>query len=203
LNNSYLHNEREILLRVAGGDEVAFREVCEYYSPLLYTTIFRFTNEQWIADEVVQDTLLKLWLKKADLSEIDNFKGWLYTVASNLTVNALKKIRKEKNDIDHWLHIATQDNTLVDAFSRENEAYWELLTEAIDRLPPKQRDTFRLIKEQKMKRNDAARILQVSPETVKWNLEQALRSIRAYCMARIDNIAILIVIFLLYKLMRF
>jgi len=199
LSNKFLHNERELLLQVAGGNEQAFRLVCEYYSPLLYTTIFRFTNEQWVADEVVQDILLKLWLKKEGLTEIDNFKGWLYTVASNLTVNVLKKIRQEKNNVDHWLHIASYDNASVDAFSKENEVYWEILKAAIDRLPPKQRDTFRLIKEQNMKRGDAAKILQVSPETVKWNLEQALRSIRAYCMSRIDNMSVLIVFLLIGK----
>ncbi|HWK06598.1 MAG TPA: RNA polymerase sigma factor [Puia sp.] len=199
MSNKFLHNERELLVQVAGGNEQAFRLVCEHYSPLLYTTIFRFTNEQWVADEVVQDILLKLWLKKEGLTEIDNFKGWLYTVASNLTVNVLKKIRQEKNNVDHWLHIASYDNTSVDAFSKENEVYWEILKAAIDRLPPKQRDTFRLIKEQNMKRGDAAKILQVSPETVKWNLEQALRSIRAYCVSRIDNMSVLIVFLLIGK----
>ncbi|HSC38527.1 MAG TPA: sigma factor-like helix-turn-helix DNA-binding protein, partial [Chitinophagaceae bacterium] len=65
--------------------------------------------------------------------------------------------------------------------------YESILRAAVGHLPEKQRQTYRLIKQQGLKREEAARELAVSPETVKYNLEQAMRSIRAYCLAQLDG----------------
>jgi len=56
-----------------------------------------------------------------------------------------------------------------------------------------------LIKEKHMKRNEAASLLNVSPETVKWNLDQAMRNIRAYCLANMKELPLIIVLHLFFK----
>lgn len=197
MNNRELPGQTALLARISSGDEEAFRQVCVHYRPLLYTIIIRLTNKKWMAEEVVQDVFLKIWLKKAELPEIENFGGWIYRIASNLTLNALKKHIREKQKIDHWLEFAPVGVEITEPQSDQKDTHWEILFEAVDRLPPKQRDTFRLIKEQSMKREEAAKVLKVSPETVKWNLDQALRSIRAYCMTRMDSKSLFIVLLLI------
>jgi RNA polymerase sigma-70 factor (ECF subfamily) len=66
----------------------------------------------------------------------------------------------------------------------KNREYEQLLQEAVERLPAKQKRTYVLIKKEGLKREQAALILHVSAETVKSNLEQAIRNIKAYCLAK-------------------
>ncbi|UYQ90965.1 sigma-70 family RNA polymerase sigma factor [Chitinophaga horti] len=194
MNNQDLNKEKALLQQLATGDEYAFRSICETYTPLLYTTIFRFTSEKWIAEEIIQDTFLKVWTKRQELAEMANFKGWLYTVASNMTLNALKKMRREQQELDRWLTFNAADIAKNDLTPQEKESYLQLLAAAVERLPPRQRETYRLIKEQHLKRNEAARIMGVSPETVKWNLEEAVRNIRTYCLSKLPVVLTLLLI---------
>lgn len=186
------NTEKDLLLRVAAGNEDSFRELCVLYSSLLFTTIFRFCDQRWLAEEIVQDTLLKVWLEKERLVEIDNFKGWLYTIASHLTINALKKIRNDQTKLEQWQQLIPAESLALPGTEKSDSFYRQLLADAVQRLPPKQQQTYRLIKEQQLKRTEVAAILQVSPETVKWNLEQAIRSIRAYCLSKINWVTVLI-----------
>jgi RNA polymerase sigma factor (sigma-70 family) len=74
-----------------------------------------------------------------------------------------------------------------------NNEYSRILQAAIDRLPEQQKLVYTLIKKEGYKREEAAEALQLSSETVKTHLAQAMRSIRAYCLAHLDiSIALII-----------
>src|ERR1700680_1523840 len=92
-------NEKVCLLQIATGDELAFAKLFEHYRPNLYTTALRMTGDTTVAEEILQDAFLRVWLKKEDLPGIDNFAGWLYTIAENLTYNALKRLQREKKHL--------------------------------------------------------------------------------------------------------
>jgi RNA polymerase sigma factor, sigma-70 family len=185
-----IHKEKDLLRSVSLGNESAFREIYDYYRPIVFTTAKRLLNETWTAEEIVQDTFLQIWLKRKELNNIENFSGWLYTIASHLTYNALlKKDRKRKNESQLTPSVI---DPLTPAESLLHKEYDKILEDAVNRLPPKQKQTYILLKKEGKKREEAASELGVSPETVKWNLEQAMRSIRAYCMARGNGLLVLL-----------
>jgi RNA polymerase sigma-70 factor (ECF subfamily) len=64
--------------------------------------------------------------------------------------------------------------------------YERILNEAVDRLPPQQKQVYILSKQEDLKRDDVAVRMNLSPDTVKAHLAQAMRTVRAYCMARIE-----------------
>lgn len=181
-----LHNEKDLLRRVAAGDEYAFTVLFDHYRSNVYTTALYMTGQEWQAEEILQDTFLKVWLKRTSLKEILNFGGWLYTIAERLTLNAIlfhKRIQEKSQQ-----YILAGVNC-----SRENpdqvlleKQYEGILRHAIISLPEKQRQAYHFIKVRGMKRDEAAQQLRVSPETVKSNLDQAMKNIRAYCLARIE-----------------
>jgi RNA polymerase sigma factor, sigma-70 family len=184
------HKEKDLLRLVSLGNETAFRALYDHYRPVVFTTAIRLIEETWTAEEVVQDTFLQVWLKRTELHNIENFPGWLYTIATNLTYNALtKKQRITKNESQ----LTPPTNApLTPVESLLHKEYDKILEQAINRLPPKQKQTYILLKKEGKKREEAALELGVSPETVKWNLEQAMRSIRAYCMARESGLVMLL-----------
>jgi RNA polymerase sigma factor (sigma-70 family) len=161
---------------------------------MIYTNSLRLTGSADTAEEIVQDCFLKVWLKRETLPEIQNFGGWLYTVAQNLTLDAIRKSKRNLKrvvDLDHAGH--KQIESRAQRILEEKE-YAQVLHQAIERLPAKQQQTYKLIREQGLKRNEVAALLNVSPETVKCNLDLAVRSVRAFCRTHLDLIGALIIL---------
>ncbi|MDR2284332.1 MAG: sigma-70 family RNA polymerase sigma factor [Sphingobacterium sp.] len=178
----------ELLQQVAAGDEQAFKSLFDRFRPNIFTTALRFTNNEWMAEDIVQDTFVKVWLNKQLLPTLDNFEGWLYILAKNITLNVLKKrdhykAYYQEEAKDALLRYFPEADYLV-----QDKEFQHMLQQAIKRLPPKQQETYRLIKEEYHKREEVASLLNVSPETVKWNLDQAMKSIRAYCVSNMKDI---------------
>ncbi|GGH06686.1 sigma-70 family RNA polymerase sigma factor [Sphingobacterium alkalisoli] len=184
---------------VIAGSDSAFRELFDAYRPNIYTTALRITNNEWMAEDIVQDTFVKVWMSREELTNVTNFEGWLYVIAKNITFNILKK---QKNYKAYFL--AESKEALLRVYPEadymvQDKEFQLILQQAIDRLPPKQQQTYKLIKELQLKRDEAATELNVSPETVKWNLEQAMKSIRAYCMVHLKDLPIVVVLHLFSK----
>ncbi|MCD0486833.1 RNA polymerase sigma factor [Pedobacter sp. MC2016-14] len=179
---------KELLQKVAAGDEYAFAQLFDLYRPNIYSTALRLTGEVFIAEEIAQDAFLKVWLNRLTLPDIVNFDGWLYTIAKNLTFNAIKGLQQEKKKrLEMVQESLTAHYPQTDHLVQEKQ-FNAILEQAIARLPPKQKQTYLLIKKQEMKREEVAAELQVSAETVKWNLEQAMKSIRAFCLVHLDEV---------------
>ncbi|WP_316748103.1 RNA polymerase sigma factor [Pedobacter gandavensis] len=190
-------DDLSLLTSVARGDEQSFRLLFDKHRPNIYTTAWRITGDEWTAEEILQDTFLKVWINREILPELENFAGWLYTIARNLTYNSIKQRQNEKKK----LLLAAKESIEyrhTDYLTQDKEFAY-ILKQAIERLPPKQKLTYQLIKEQEMKREEAARTLNVSPETVKWNLDQAMRSIRAFCMTQLKDAPLIIALYFFSK----
>ena len=184
----------ELLQEIAKGNEYAFTKVFEDYKANIYTTALRLTEDEWAAEEILQDTFVKVWINRAELPGLENFDGWLFTIARNLTYNALKRTEKEKQNL---LDLTKDSITLFypeDEYETRERGFQEILDQAIERLPPKQQAAYKLIKQQNLKRAQAAQELNVSPETVKWNLDQAMKSIRAYCVAHAKDVPLIFIL---------
>lgn len=177
--NSY--HEKEILVKIAEGDQKAFGLLFQHYKAGIYTIAFRLTHSAAVSEEIVQDVFLKVWVKRSGLDQIENFRAYLFTIAQNTIYSAMRKLCKQKllsQDPATIVTLATPEE------DTKNRDYEQLLQEAVERLPAKQKRTYVLIKKEGLKREQAAVILHVSAETVKSNLEQAIRNIKAYCLAK-------------------
>ncbi len=189
---SSLYLENELLQSIAKGDESAFREIVIHYQDVIYSVAFRLTRDRAMAEDILQDTFMKVWLKKEMLPSIDNFGGWIYRIAHNQIMNALKKISIEKKVNNSLRSIEAFEQRL--SFERVELKDIELIIDkAVQNLPEKQEQAYRLIKVKGLSREEASRILGVSPETVKSNLDHAMRFIRAFCMKRLDHGLIFII----------
>ena len=176
------YHEKEILIKIAEGDQKAFGLLFRHYKAGIYTTAFRLTHSATLSEEIVQDIFLKVWVKRSGLDQIENFRAYLFTIAQNTIYSAMRKGYKQK-------FLRQEDPAVIATLPTpeeepKNRDYEQLLQEAVNRLPAKQKKTYVLIKEEGMKREQAADILHVSAETVKSNLEQAIRNIKAYCLAK-------------------
>lgn len=189
-------NEHELLFEVASGNENAFRQLFELYHQQLGAYIYRLTDSAELAEEIVQDTFLKIWINREVLANIKSFKAYLFVVSKNYALNCLRKLAKERSLTAEW-----NDNVIGAIAVEEDEKYdryYGLLDHAINHLPPQQKAVYLLSRQQHLKYNEIADKLNLSRETVKKYLQIAIASITSYVQANIDLTALLIVAFYFY-----
>jgi RNA polymerase sigma-70 factor (ECF subfamily) len=180
-----LLHEKELLLQVADGSEAAFAELFNHYRKKVYSTGMLITHSEEIAEELVQDVFLKIWLKKEDLPSIENFQAHLFVITRNIAYDILRRLANQRK-IYKEIHQATPEFGAITDDGLLEKAHKKVLQDAVDRLSPQQKQVYVLMREEGMKRNEVAEKLGIQPNTVKEHMAKALKSIRAYCVANLD-----------------
>lgn len=191
-----INNEKELLALIAVGDEAAFRDLFNFYQPRLYTAALRMTGDSALAKDIYQDIFLKVWLNRATLAGMENFPGWLFTVTRNHIYDSLKRAAKKRASPLELHQDNSADTSADPEHLLQGKEFSQVLQNAIRQLPDKQRETYQLIKQKGLSRNEVAEKMGISPETVKSNLDVAQRKIRAFCLKELGFIplAVLLVV---------
>lgn len=190
---SSVPDEKELLSRIAAGDETAFRIIYDTYRRKMYAYTLRLTESEPIADDIIQDVFMKVWLNRHSLENISNFNAWLHTIARNHIMDVMKVLAKARLSQQQWAqvvpgHVNNVEETMAD---KENQ---RLLKQALNRLSPQQLLIYQLTRQQGSKHADIASQLNISRHTVKTHLVHALRSIRNYLQLNSDQVLLLIFI---------
>ena len=88
--------DEQLIKKFQDGDVGAFNQIVYRYKDRLLNFIYRFLNDLDRSEDLVQDTLLKLYTHKDSYKEIAKFSTWLYTIAANLARTELRKIKRRK-----------------------------------------------------------------------------------------------------------
>ena len=182
----HLNNERDYILQISAGDEKAFEQVFNHYRDKIYGVALSLTHSTTVAEEIVEDVFLKIWLRRSLLNNIENFSAYIYTIARNETYRILNQIAKNYTTV----LLTENEASLVDNDTQEYliaKEFSSVLQKAIDRLPQQQKQVYKLMKEDDLKRGEVAGLLKIKPETVKFHLAQAMKNIRTYCMLHINS----------------
>lgn len=186
-----MYDEKELLQRVAGGDEKAFAELFRRYSDLLAAVLLRFTGSKLIMEDLVQEIFLKIWMGRESLATVNNFKTFLYVIARNQALNAVRTAINQRN-----LHKKVQSVSTVEmedvSDKKVKEIHFSLLDEAIAQLPPQQQKVFLLSRRDRMKHQDIAKEMGISKETVKKYIQLAVASITSYMKSRLPLLLLLL-----------
>jgi RNA polymerase sigma-70 factor (ECF subfamily) len=180
--SSLHYNEKDLLLKVADGDENAFAIIFQNWLPFLSSHIFRITESKELTEEIVQDVFLKIWLTREALIEIDNFKAYLVVVSRNYALNSLRKISRERKKYKKWeqeTHFSLSEDT-----ESNNSDIQSLIDIAISNLPERQRQVYMLHRFEQMKYHEIAQSLSIGKETVKTHMKLAVGSISAFIRSK-------------------
>lgn len=170
---------------MASGDEAAFAELFRRFHPKVYQTGIILLKSNEPAEELVQDTFLKVWLRRQELAAVDDFESFLFIMSRNLAYNQLKKYAKERLHVTRMGETGGLSENETDARILDNN-YRRIMEEAIARLSPRQQQVWRLSRLEGLNRNEVAERLGLQPYTVKEYLATATKLIRAYFVAHSD-----------------
>lgn len=180
----FINREKILLQSVAEGDENAFGELFKTYYNQLGDFILRITESEQLAQEIVQDVFLKIWINRSLLAEVNCFKAYLLVVARNHAFNSLKQIAREKSRQKEWvnnvLRLASNDVDEADIIDTG-----DLIDQAVALLPPQQKKVYTLSRREGMRQEEIAKELDISLETVKKHMVLALRFLKNHLRTHI------------------
>jgi RNA polymerase sigma-70 factor (ECF subfamily) len=96
MDNQFRYTDEELIARFQDGDEQAYTELVNRYRDKLMTFVYRFVNDMEQAEDIIQDTMLKLYTHKHYYRNIAKFSTWIYTIAGNLAKTELRKRKNRK-----------------------------------------------------------------------------------------------------------
>lgn len=178
------YEENEILQRIAKGDEAAFRQLVHQYTPLLAPYVLKFTKSKERTQEIVQDIFTQMWISRESLSEVDNFRRYLYVASRNHALNAIRNMMREEKRHLKWLQ-EQSSGIGGDTPAQDYSPYIGLVEEAVQQLPEQQRKVWVLCRVQGKKYQEVATEMGLSRETVKKYLQYAQASITKYVQHKV------------------
>ena len=157
---------------------MAFDALYHKYYNAVFANIFKLIRHQESAEDILQDVFVALWenRKKIDLER--SIGGWLFVVSHNKAIKFLNKVVREK------IESLEESSLSIEATPEGESVYLEyqsnLISEAIDNLPPKKRQVFTLCKLEGKTYEQAALEAGISPHTVKEYVSAASQFVKAY-----------------------
>jgi RNA polymerase sigma-70 factor (family 1) len=193
-----LPHESDLLQKIARRDEKAFAAIYNFYSKKVYQYSFRILESKEIAQEVMQELMLKIWLMGDELLKIKDLHNYLRTASSNRSLTILNRAALEKKAHTAFAIRYSQNNN-----STEEQLLLKtlksILDDAISKLPDHQRKVYILCHQEGLQYEEVATHTGLSIETVKTYMKYALRFLRSYVARHTDKATVLVVM-CLFKL---
>jgi RNA polymerase sigma-70 factor (ECF subfamily) len=192
-----LHNEKELLHRIADGDETAFTTIVDNYWNKIFSVAMTYIKIPEMAEDAVQEIFLKLWKNREKLAEIQSLDNYLFIMVRNEVFSAMRK-KGPRYPVGTYL-----ENTLEEKNSPEQrlgaKQLQELIHAATEMLPARQREAWKLSRESGLSYDRIAEEMGLSKNTVKIHLVKALNFLRTYIQANADLMGILIILLCLHN----
>jgi RNA polymerase sigma-70 factor (ECF subfamily) len=176
---SSFDNDHVLIRQSIQGDLSAFRKLVERHQSFVYCLAFRSVANREEAEDIVQDTFIRVWLNLRLFNFRGKFTTWLYRIVANLCIDRLRAMNRSgtgrtasEEDNPPWTDLQDDIKKLED---KDLAAYIKMLA---DHLSPKQRMVFILRDLQDLSIAEVSQIMQISEGSVKTNLYHARNAIR-------------------------
>jgi RNA polymerase sigma-70 factor (ECF subfamily) len=176
--------DHAIMRRIQQEDFSAFEELVDRYKGRLVNVINRMLNNQNEAEDLVQETFLRVWTHRQDYDFSYCLSTWIYTIALNLAKNELRKHRKFK--FFNQGEMTEKGLELPDP-KMGPSALGHMLQQAITTLPPKYKTAFLLRDVEQMSYEEVAQILGVPLGTVKSRVNRARAVLKEHLKPKLEQ----------------
>jgi RNA polymerase sigma-70 factor (ECF subfamily) len=182
--SAFLYTDEQLIGRFQAGDERAYVELVNRYKDRLFNFVFPFFGDVEQSEDVVQDTMLRLYEKKHYYKEIAKFSTWIYTIARNLANTELRKRKRRKTT---YLSQMSKEERQYDIPAVQDDVDQDLQNEfirnrinlAIDALPEHFKTVIILRDIQELSYDDISNIVEVPLGTIKSRINRARLQLQA------------------------
>lgn len=168
--------DNELFLKLKNDNELAFEQLFnKYYASLCLFTLHFFDDHE-VAEEIVQEVFVTIWLKRRQLEISSSVKNYLFCSVRNRCLNLIQHKKVEKRFSRQAL-LGTRDEQDLDPYFLEVDLK-QKIEQSIGLLPEKRREIFRLSREEGLKYQEIAGRLNISVKTVEAQMGLALKQMR-------------------------
>ena len=170
--------ESDIISRCRRGDKGAFRYVVQNCQGMVYSLSLKMLADVEEAKDVVQDTFIKVWQNMASYDDRYSFNTWVYTIASRLCLDRLRKVRPiGPADADERVFEQVADDSDPER-QLESSEWVSVIKVMADELSGKQKLVFTLSQLEGLDTAQITEITGLDADQIKSNLYAAKKNIR-------------------------
>lgn len=171
--------EKFLLESLKNGSYKAFTDLYNEWSPLLFRFAFSLIKSRIIAEEIVQNTFIKIWDNHKNIEIDKSFKAYLFTISYHLI---LKEFRYQLNHPQIEDYMTFSNNIAYsnspDTYKIDFDYFLAELDKAKLSLSPRQREIFEMNKEKGLSIKEIVERLELTEQTVRNQLSASLKIIR-------------------------
>ena len=178
-------NEKKLIELLKKNSESAFVELYNKYSPVLFGICLRYTKERTEAEDILQESFIKIYENIDSFKSEGSLEGWLKRIVVNVSINHYRKKIKENT-------VSTDDEITYEEIIPENifsELTSKELISLIQLLPEGYRMVFNLYAIEGFKHNEIAEMMGYTESTSKTQLMKAKKMLQQYVFKLYPKIA--------------
>jgi RNA polymerase sigma-70 factor (ECF subfamily) len=169
--------DKELIEKYLKGDEKALESLISKYLKPVYSFIFGYVQNQQDAEDLTQETFLKMWRNLKKFKKEKNFENWLFTIAKNTCFDFLRKKRKNLIlNAENLEIVADLAPSLLEKM--EKESLLEKLKKEIENLPFKMKEVINLHYNFNLNFREISEILREPMNTVKSRHKRAISKLK-------------------------
>lgn len=171
------YTDQELIVRLRRGDAAAFTEIFKRYQSLLYVFAYKKIGDREEAKDLIHEMFAGVWEKRDVLHVPGDLAAYLYTVLKNRIFDIYKHKKVTQRYLDTFQTYLDAEPAAADFRVRHNDLA-ALIDREIAALPPKMRQVFELSRKTNLNRKEISELLEVSEETVKSRMYNALKILK-------------------------
>ncbi|MBD3258429.1 sigma-70 family RNA polymerase sigma factor [candidate division GN15 bacterium] len=183
----------ELVKRFTEGDMQAFSELVARYRKRIYYLAYQMLGNHLDADEVVQESFVRVFNKRTELVHVTNFTSFLIRIATNYSIDLLRKQRghaqvaEDSESLPGEVQIELARQVQTPDADYLNKVLREEIYRALTQLPPRQKITALLHDVEGYSKSEIAHILECPEATVRSNLHIARKKLKQILKKRLDT----------------
>lgn len=173
------------------GDDSALDVLVDRHREPLRRFVYRYLRNEAAADDVTQETFVRLYFKARDFRPKSTVKTWIYTIALNLCRDRFRRLARRRGDVSidapargDGLRPEIADRAPSPAAQAGEADRFVQLQRAIDALPEKLREALVLFSLEERSQHEVAAILGITPKAVETRVYHARMKLRAALAGR-------------------
>ena len=182
-------SDQTLIYRVVKRDAAAFETLFARHIASVRQHILNIVRVESAAEDLVQEVFLRVWRRAEQWNGQGEFKSWLFRIATNLALNHLRTVRRQRqepletppdefedederpSDPDWMIDTSSHGPEVIVEQTEQSQLLWQL----VDELPQKKREVLHLIYQKEMALREAAIELGIPEGTVKSRLHHSVR----------------------------
>ena len=148
------------------------------YRTKILCFILKFVKDAELAEDLTQDILLKIWIRREHISPLKDMDAYIFTMSKNHVMDHFNKLVKERRYQEEVWHLMQKDENRVES-NLMLEDIQNQLGVMLKILPPRQQQVFKLSIENGLSLHEISEKLHIAPNTAKNHLNRALKVARS------------------------